>query len=249
MNSPNQVFEYLHFPELDSTNQFAAQYASKTLPSDGFCVISDYQTAGRGQYGRKWMSERGKNLLATYIFDSSFLAPQNVFYLQFATSIAVWDCLHELGVPDLLIKWPNDLISQNQKICGILIQNILRGSTFQFSLIGVGINVNQTEFPTEIKACSVKERISKEIPLLYLAENLFHYLYKRMLEIKNNPIESLIAQYENHMYQIHQHAEFMDPNQNIIRGKILGVNPFGMIRLDIQNEERDYSFEELKMVW
>lgn len=105
-------FKHVYLKEVDSTNRYAIELLSKTNPNDGFCVFSDFQTEGRGQYGRSWESESGMNLLMSFVYKTqNKLSVQNPFVLNKLSSMAVWNVLGRyVDSERVKIKWPNDLL-------------------------------------------------------------------------------------------------------------------------------------------
>ncbi len=140
-----------YLPSTDSTNNRLKQRLADGEPlPDGYCLYTFYQTAGRGQQGNSWESERGCNLLFSYLFRPEALPASHQFRLSMLVSVAVADILAELtGDKGISIKWPNDIYYHDRKICGILIENQLAGSLVSTAVAGVGINVNQTAFVSD----------------------------------------------------------------------------------------------------
>ncbi|MFW6226834.1 MAG: biotin--[acetyl-CoA-carboxylase] ligase, partial [Bacteroidota bacterium] len=137
-----------YFPEyyevVPSTNVLAAQFVKDDPP--GWTVIwTGFQEEGKGQQGNRWESNSGENLLASWILYPRFLEPRQQFSLSVINSLAIIDLLNEFGVQGR-IKWPNDIFTGNKKIAGMLIENSIEGSYLLFSVIGTGLNVNQTVF-------------------------------------------------------------------------------------------------------
>ena len=121
----------LHLPSVDSTNNYAKNYIAKSSPIDGTVILADEQFAGRGQSGNIWLSEAGKNLTFSIIYQTSFLLATEQFYLNMAISLGISAALASILLPDsdlsVKIKWPNDIYVQNKKIAGILIENTISG--------------------------------------------------------------------------------------------------------------------------
>ena len=134
---------------------------------DDFTVIStENQTNGKGQLGSEWSSNVGENLTFSVFLNTSFLQAQNQFYLNCAVSISVFNVLKKILVPHLSIKWPNDIMSGNQKICGILVETTFTHVKIKNTVIGVGLNVNQEKFPSHIvNASSLKNIMQREFSL------------------------------------------------------------------------------------
>ena len=138
-------YEIAYIAETDSTNLWLKNHTK----GQATCVVwTNYQTAGRGCGTNRWESERGKNLLFSLLIHPEQIPASKQFQVSMAISLAIVDAVGEL-VGDLSIKWPNDVYWGNGKICGILIENTLKGVTIKDSIIGVGLNVNQREFTSK----------------------------------------------------------------------------------------------------
>jgi BirA family biotin operon repressor/biotin-[acetyl-CoA-carboxylase] ligase len=147
-------------PECHSTNDEALQLFKAGKGVEGSIVITSNQTAGRGQRTNTWESEPGKNLTFSILLTPHFLLAKDQFYLTVCISTALADYLKETFGETVKIKWPNDLIVQDKKVCGMLIENQLSGQQIQSCVVGIGLNVNQKKFDSE-KASSMK-LLSKE---------------------------------------------------------------------------------------
>ncbi|MCB0646858.1 MAG: biotin--[acetyl-CoA-carboxylase] ligase [Saprospiraceae bacterium] len=139
----------LHFKSLESTNDFATGIVSKINPSDGLVVSTDFQSKGRGQFGRKWDGVAGQNVAMTAILRPQSLKADHQFFLSKMAAVAVCETLSELKISNIGIKWPNDIVVDGEKICGILIQNTITGKEIKWSVVGIGINVLQRKFEGE----------------------------------------------------------------------------------------------------
>jgi len=124
---------------------------------DNFTVVcTENQTNGKGQLGSEWHADEGENLTFSAFLNTSFLPLESQFYLNCAVSISVFNVLKKILVPKLSIKWPNDILSENKKLCGILIENVVKSNAETHAIIGIGLNVNQTLFNPTYKASSLK---------------------------------------------------------------------------------------------
>ena len=131
--------------EVDSTNRFAKEKA----PECGklmACALR--QTAGRGRLGRHWVSPEG-NLYVSFAYENT-MPPERLAPVTLAVALAVCGTLAELGIP-ASIKWPNDIYIKGKKVCGILVETVCRGERIPYIVAGIGINVNQREFPAEVE--------------------------------------------------------------------------------------------------
>ena len=138
LDSPFYGAKHYHLSEIDSTNNYALNLLSKSTPAEGTTISADFQTHGRGQYGRDWLSESTKNLLSSIILYPDFLPANEQFSLSKAVSLAVRNCINSfLPSKEIRIKWPNDIYCDDKKIAGILIQNLLTGNKINVSVIGI----------------------------------------------------------------------------------------------------------------
>jgi len=225
----------IRLEETDSTNNFALQYVKHNSFEEGLLFIADKQTYGKGQTGNRWESESGKNLTFSFILKPAFLKAEKQFLISKISSLAVADMLKELKTGNISIKWPNDIYAGKQKIAGLLIENILHDQTFDISVVGIGININQTSFSKEIpNPVSLKILHSNEFELdacLQIFVLKIDYWY---WQLKQNNIALIDHAYLNLLFLFNQTASFRYFNK-IIQAKITGVNGFG--KLQLQKED------------
>ena len=143
----SEKYRLINIPETDSTNLQASALLSERADLVPFVVWSGYQRSGRGQGKNVWIAEKDKNLLCSIVVYPRFLDVSNHFYLSKITALALHDTLsHYLG--NVEVKWPNDILMNDRKIAGILIENTLQDKDLLNSIVGIGININQTHFPS-----------------------------------------------------------------------------------------------------
>ncbi|WP_235297495.1 biotin--[acetyl-CoA-carboxylase] ligase [Portibacter marinus] len=240
--------KHYHFKETDSTNKYALNLISKNAPAEGTVISADFQTYGRGQYGRQWMSESTKNLLSSIILYPEFLPVHEQFSLSKAISLAVQNTLHSfLASKEVKIKWPNDIYCGPKKIGGILIQNIIAGSRMNASVIGLGINVNQKKFPADLNATSLALELGVDFDKRELLDFLLvdikteYMLLQRNLQIQDK-------RYNDHLYAKNEIRFFEDQENNLFSAKVLFVNREGNLIVEQDGAYKAYSFGELKWV-
>ncbi|MBK7358146.1 MAG: biotin--[acetyl-CoA-carboxylase] ligase [Saprospiraceae bacterium] len=242
-------FEFPHIYEyqIDSTNRLASDLLSKTNPEHGFLVITDYQTDGKGQYGRFWQSTAGQNILASFIIYPHHVELEQIFRLHLASSLAIVDSLEPYSLPRLRIKWPNDIYSGNRKIAGILIQNNIKAGKIQGSVVGIGINVNQTEFPESLNASSIQLETGKFVSRESLVIKLRQELLRNIQETDEAVWDHMLKRYNELLYLKGNSTEFILFDGNTLQGIIQEVDPSGMIiLLDNQQQRREFKFGEIK---
>ena len=194
---------------IDSTNSFLKDLGRTTVLKNFTTVTAKQQLNGRGQEAGTWVSESGKNL--TFSTYASFLALEikNHKYLNFAVSLAVLETLIHLKVPNLQIKWPNDILAGNDKIAGILIENTLKEQKIQAAIIGIGLNVNQEYFPVfSRKATSIKNFLQKEINLEDTLQLLLTSLQNKLALLKEGQFQLLETQYLEFLYKKKRSSDF-----------------------------------------
>lgn len=162
--------EYRHFSAIDSTNAMASRFLAGEVVSEYLVLSTDTQSEGRGQVGTTWQDVPGENLLMTMISPPISWPSRRVFELNMVLSLAVREVL-QVYFP-VQLKWPNDVLIQERKIAGILIEPIHRGSYVQRLVIGIGLNVNQTEFESGLNATSMKMELNEHLSVMQVKEEV-----------------------------------------------------------------------------
>lgn len=241
---------YIHLEEVRSTNSWLLeQLALGADYKDETVVWTKRQTAGRGQVGNSWEAEADKNISFSVLLQPRFLAPREQFVLSEMTALSVADV-----IAGSVIKWPNDIFVNEKKICGMLIENQLQGSTFAYSILGIGINVNQESWmgnapnPTSIKLESGVECQPEEI--LHKVIDKLHHRYM-MLQADPHGTAALIhRQFCERLYRRDGWYPYVDASTGMpFEARICEVEPTGLIHLETkQGEIRVYGFKEVKFV-
>lgn len=233
------------FNELASTNAYATDVLSKTKPSEGTAIIAGHQTAGRGQIGRSWFDTPGCSVLMSVILYPRWLDARAQFGLSQAAALAVADAVRPYAPAQ--VKWPNDVYVGDTKIAGILIQNSLSGSQIQWSVVGIGLNVNEADFPPELPRATSLLRIGGQtIPLDDIRQRLFLHLEQRYLQLKTNT-ERLATDYFANLYRYGSWHTYSHPaTSQPFAGKIVGTDPSG--RLGILMEDETVRYFDIKEV-
>ena len=225
----------VHLLETDSTNNYARTLLRDKLPIEGTVVTADKQTNGRGQRTNSWVTEPNMNLTCSYILRPAFLAAKDQFLLSAAVALAVFDLVSaEIEEGPVKIKWPNDILVGEKKIAGILIENSLRGSNLDNSIVGIGINVNQCEFPVGINATSLKQILGSDSEIEVILSELNSKLEKRYLQLRQGQNQAILSQFNQNLFAFEEERMLKvngDENQFIIRG----VRPSGELQLQHQN--------------
>lgn len=221
----SQVF----MPECHSTNDEASRLVQQGHAMEGTIVVTNNQTAGRGQRGNTWDSEPGKNLTFSIVIRPSFLSVRDQFYLNMTFSLGLYDLLNVRLTAKVHIKWPNDMFVNDKKICGILIENHVQAQHIQHSIVGIGLNVNQKSFsistPTSMALESGNEFLLEE-----LLPELLGCLEKRYLQLRAENFGQLEQDYHHSLYRMGEKHVFKS-NNGIFEGTISGVDPSGRLKV------------------
>lgn len=239
-----------HEDTLFSTHQYLAEVVSKTNPPEGFCLTTDFQSGGRGQIGRKWHSEPGKNLLVSYIFYPG-MEVKDQFFLNIWVSLAVYSTVRSFGLPHVSIKWPNDIYIGKKKVAGILIQNTLQGHYIKNCVVSVGLNVNELTFPAEIPnptslAAEAGQIFDREEVLSTLHGHLEEG-YRHVSDIQHHGQTK--ALYEANLFGKNDWYLYRRENESTFRARVSEVSEDGHLILENQdNGFEKYAFRQVSWV-
>ncbi|HEY0771113.1 MAG TPA: biotin--[acetyl-CoA-carboxylase] ligase, partial [Sphingobacteriaceae bacterium] len=217
----------IFMPECHSTNDEMLLLCQKGLPTEGSVIVTAQQTAGRGQRGNAWSAEPGKNLTFTLLINPSFLPIQKQFYLNIFVSLGIRDYLTENEQLKVQIKWPNDIVFQSRKICGILIENQIAGTTISASIVGIGLNINQQDFNIA-QATSLLLECGRETDLNAALDSLLGAIEARYLQLRAGKWEQLRRDYLSHLFLIGQSSTFLD-SEGEFTGMIEGIDDTGRL--------------------
>ncbi len=231
-------------PECHSTNTLATQLSQNPSASEGTVVITSNQTAGRGQRGNTWVVEPNRNLTLSLILKPGFLMLSEQFMLNVTVSLAVRDVLAEVLHEAIHIKWPNDILVHEMKICGILIENQLRGKTIETAVVGIGLNVNQVD-SLPVKATSLAKLTNQQYNLNDLFSTLLGRIETRYLQLKQQKRQILKAEYLAALYRINEDHQF-EANNQVFNGRITGVDASGRLVVATGNEVRHFEVKEVR---
>ena len=241
----------IHFDSLSSTNQYAIDLLSKNKPTEGTVIITDNQYAGRGQIGSKWESEPQKNLNLSIILYPTFLLARQQFELNKAICLGVRDFVATHLTNRVTVKWSNDIYVGQKKICGILIQNSLMGKGISSSVVGIGININQTEFVTNPpNPTSFASETNRTYNLEELKAQLYVCIERRYLQLRNGQFQRLTVDYLRHLYRYNKVATYERiANGERFTGMIVGITNFGQLKIQKTDDTiEQFNFKEVKFL-
>ncbi len=225
----------LYFNSIDSTNTYAKK-AADLIPSD-FLVVADTQTLGRGRLGRSWSSPS-----STGIYMSLCIRPnislEKASMITLITAMAICDAIEELYNISPLIKWPNDIVINSKKICGILTEMSCDMDGIKYIISGMGINVNNKEFPDDIK--DMASSLLLETGILadrakLIAAVIYHFYKNMNIFLKTGDMSGLKENYENHLVNIGKDVKILDP-KGIYQGIALGIDETGALLVNVEGK-------------
>ena len=231
----------------DSTNSTLRELNRKDDLEDWTVIWAEHQLKGRGQQGSSWHAEKGKNLTFSILYRPLALKVHHQFLLNCAISIGIFKALKKVGVPRLKIKWPNDIMSGSMKLGGILVENSVLKNKISNSIIGIGLNVNQGDFPTDLpNAVSLRQLLQKEFDRESLLLEIVKAIEEETALIDGPSRSSLVTTYENLLFKRNQVHMFRDLKGNEFPGQILGVTDTGLLKMEKEDESVEfYGFKEI----
>lgn len=233
----------------ESTNLYLKNLLLSGIPEDLTVVIAKEQTQGKGQMGTTWQSSSGKNLTFSILKEIESFLIADQFQLNIAVSLAIFDTLKTFQVPHLKIKWPNDILSGTSKICGILIENMLKGNQIRASIIGIGLNVNQTYFPNPFNATSLKLLLGRTFDLDEVLQVLLENLAKYLQFLETNKIGELSKDYLEVLFKREEVSSFQEPNGKSFTGTIKGISETGRLRVMKEGVIKEFDLKEIKLLY
>lgn len=235
---------------IDSTNSYLRKLSAAQVLEDYTVVLTERQTEGRGQMGTQWAAQEGKNLTASVLKDISFLKIEQQFYISMAVALAVSDVLKYCNLKRVKIKWPNDILSENKKIAGILIENVIKQNRIQHTIIGIGLNVNQTEYPNLPQASSMRLMTGK----IYDRDEILNMIVQNMKDyftlLEHGEGHELKKMYEKRLFRINKPSTFKDVEGHLFAGFIKGVTNSGSLEVLLEDEIiKTFDLKEITLLY
>jgi BirA family biotin operon repressor/biotin-[acetyl-CoA-carboxylase] ligase len=234
---------------IDSTNEFLKGLSNKQELENFTVVTAENQTKGKGQMGAVWASEAGKNLILSVLVKDFLSDICQIYNLNIIVSLAVIEALESYKIPDLSIKWPNDIMSYNKKIGGILIENSIKSDGSIVSIVGLGLNVNQTNFENLPKASSLavisNTKFDKEDLLFTIIDNL-----EQKIKVWEQQSEVLWQDYSDKLFKKGIPMPFSDVNNKNFMGIIQGISAIGKLEILLEDDSiSEFDIKEIQMLY
>ena len=243
-----ELTQIIKLDATESTNLYLKDLMSSTTLKDYTTVVTNRQTKGRGQTGTSWESEEGKNLTFSVLKNFDSLEVEHQFRLNILVSLALHTALTDLNIPKVKIKWPNDIMSGTNKICGILIENVLNGSLVKRSIIGIGLNVNQNSFGNLTKASSLSLVTGRTFDLDYVLQLILEKMRSFLDNLETVPFASLHSQYESLLFRKDQVSTFKTNDADYFSGIIRRVSQEGKLVVELEDGTfREFSLKQVSL--
>ena len=249
---------FIELQSVDSTNNYLRQLVHEKGTESGTAVFAHEQLSGKGQRGKTWSSEKNFNIILSILINPFPIPLSLQFHLSACISVALYDFFYKYAGEETRIKWPNDLYWQDKKAGGILIESIVRsqesgvGSSgsearnWKWAIVGIGININQTSFPTNLpNPVSLKQITGKNFDPVSLAKELCTFLDKRFQQLISGGFETIYRNYLSHLYKKDQTVRLKKDNR-VFEATIKGVSPSGKLITQHSIEEE---FDFGKVEW
>ncbi|WP_445955878.1 biotin--[acetyl-CoA-carboxylase] ligase [Yeosuana sp.] len=235
---------------IDSTNSYLRTLSNEEVLEDYTVVMAKHQTHGRGQMGTIWNSEMAKNLTVSVFKDVSTIYIEHPFYISIAVSLALIKSLQSFSIPKLSVKWPNDILSEDKKICGILIENVIKQNSLRASIIGIGLNVNQTNFKGLPKASSLKLLKGNTFNLDEVLQTLMKYLKYYFMILRKGESDFLKQEYESYLFRKNKPSTFKDVEGNAFTGFIKNISISGNLQVLLEDDIlKEFDLKDITLLY
>ncbi|OGS69820.1 MAG: biotin--[acetyl-CoA-carboxylase] ligase [Flavobacteria bacterium RIFCSPLOWO2_12_FULL_31_7] len=235
---------------IDSTNSYLKELITKQTVENFTVVLAENQTNGRGQRGANWEAESGKNLTFSILTKDILLSFEEVFNLNVVVAVSLFQTFSNLKIPNLTTKWANDILADKKKICGILIENQFKSNSEIFSVIGIGINVNQENFinlpqASSLKIISGQEWNKDEVLLTFLNQ------FQNNINLyKNEGAKYFWEVYHENLFKKNMPMAFENAQNDKFMGIIKQVLPNGLLQIQLEDDSLQlFDIKEVKMLY
>ena len=235
---------------IDSTNVFLRRLSGEQSLDNFTVVTAENQSNGKGQMGAKWESETGKNLMFSVFINNLLNNISEIFDLNIAVALSVLTTLEKNNIPNLSIKWPNDILSDNKKVAGILIENTIKNNGEISSIIGVGLNVNQQNFDKLPKASSLAVIMKTHFEKEMILNQFIECLQLNCDMLLNKSTSQLWDNYNKKLFKKGIPMTFSFPDETKFMGIIQGVNSSGKLEVKLENDTiRTFGIKEIQLLY
>lgn len=240
----------IKLPAIDSTNSYLKDMTTKQSVENFTVVVAENQTNGRGQRGANWEVESGKNLTFSVLIKDVLLNFEEVFNLNVIVAVSLFQTFSNLKIPNLSIKWANDILADKKKICGILIENQFKSNSEIFSVIGIGINVNQENFINLPQASSLKKISGQDWNKDEVLLSFLNQFQNNINLYKNEGAKYFWEVYHKNLFKKNMPMAFENSENTKFMGIIKQVLPNGLLQIELEDDSLQlFDIKEVKMLY
>ncbi|HEX5154001.1 MAG TPA: biotin--[acetyl-CoA-carboxylase] ligase [Parafilimonas sp.] len=237
---------FIKLLKVDSTNNYAMQRLQNGVAEHGDAYFAVEQTAGKGQFNRQWLSPKGENIVLSVVLDTGAFSLDQQFILNMIAALSAQQLFNKYSAEKSKIKWPNDIYWRDRKAAGILIENTIRGTKWQYAVVGFGININQTSFQSQLKnPVSLKQITGKRYDVIELAHELCSILDKEIRQLSMQKESPVLEKYNAELYKLDQVIQ-LKKGYAVLSGLVKGVDRFGKLIIESNGE---HAFETGAVEW
>ena len=243
---PTLFSNIINIDQTISTNAYASKLLKTKKAKEGTVIFANFQTKGKGQREANWESESGKNILTSMIISPS-IPIRNQFSITIFISLALYDLLYKYFDKRVKIKWPNDILIADKKIAGILIQNIVSGDIVKDAIVGIGLNVNQTQITDySTKATSFALELEQKVALPLLQNELLAAVEHRYLQFQEGKLEAMKSEFLTKLFGFNQFRDYIIEDKKT-KAKIIDIDESGQLVLAFEDgSTKAFSLKEIK---
>lgn len=234
-------------PQCHSTNEELSHLVHASNEPEGMVLYTDYQQRGKGQRGNGWVSERGKNVLMSVFLKPTFLSPQQQFFLNLISGLAVVDVIKRVAKKEAVLKWPNDVYVNEQKITGILVESNLLGNKIVQAIVGIGLNVNQAGFNVPNATSLFLETGEKYDRESVVMEYVLLYLEKWYKSLKSGNYAAILNEYHKLLMWRGELRSFSAEGREF-QGEIVGIDASGRLAMNVSGHLKYFNIKEVKFL-
>lgn len=239
--------DLLILDSVDSTNNYAMAMIQDGKAVDGTAVFACEQTGGKGRRGRQWISNKSDNIILSILTQMQWYAISQQFGLSVAVALGCFDAVSQYVPGKVSIKWPNDIFINDTKAGGILIENAIRGTLWQWAVIGIGLNINQEKFTgSAFKATSLKVVTGDYFNVLQLSKELYESVLKRIDRLKEGAFDKMLEEYNQNLFAHDQLVKIKKGN-TVFETTIKGVSAKGQL-ITVDKIRRHFNFDEIQFL-
>ena len=242
------LFNIIKLDAISSTNDYLKKKYKSSNCKDGDLIWAKEQTQGKGQRENRWLSQKGKSLTISIYKEFNEFQVSNSFILNAIVSLSIVKTLKIIGLKEVRIKWPNDIMSGNKKLGGILIENFLKSEFISSSIIGIGLNINEEKFEDLPNATSLYMEINQKFKLKKILNILIQELLK-FFNLQEDKQNMIIDMYSSYLWKLNIASDFKQEN-NLLKAKVKGINSSGNLILEMPDGSISaFNSNEIKMIY